>query len=410
MSAARRLSIGYVVPGHNLLATAGPTRNVLSLAGALARSARVAVAFRRIIAGPVPEGVEAESIEPGGERAGRPIPGDDAALRGIGWAEFCSFLHSLNRYLGSSAGRFDVLLEKSWLLSGRVSAWSRRRGIPAILVENYYPAPPPGAGFIRRIRLGAARRLAGRYARRAALVIAETEELKATLAQGWSIPMQRIEVVGLGVDRSLFQPRDRAEAARALGIEPGRTVLLYAGVLDQAHDLRPLLEALAAEPELAIEIHVVGDGRLAETLRAVGAECGGRVRFHGTIAHAAVPAYIAASDLCLAPYDADTFAGRTVGYATLKIPEYLAAGRPVASVPSGHIRDLIRPGVDGFLLENEAGRWRRFLREELPERGPLALMGEAAARSAAIRTWEETAERYLELCERVLGAACGGCA
>ena len=48
MSARRRLSICYAVPGHSLVASAGPTRNVLSLARALSRWADVTVAFQRL--------------------------------------------------------------------------------------------------------------------------------------------------------------------------------------------------------------------------------------------------------------------------------------------------------------------------------------------------------------------------
>lgn len=404
MSARRRLRIAYIVPGHNLLATAGPTRNVLSLAKELARHADVTVAFRRVLEGPVPAGIEAVPIEPGVPRNAGGGATDDAAVRGVGYGEFFFYLRSIRRFLRAHEGRFDVVLEKSWLLSGYVSGLCRRRGVPGVLVENYYPPVPLEGGLAKRIRHRVARRIAGRYARGAAVVIAETEELKETLAERWSIRPEKIEVVGLGVDRALFRPRSREEARWTLGIDPERTVLLYIGVLDRTHDLRPLLEALRSTPEIDVEAHVVGGGRLAGDLDRIGAACGGRVRFHGVVPHGEVPAYIAAADLCLAPYDSASFAGGKIGYSTLKIPEYLASGRPVASVPYGHIRTLIRPGVDGFLLENDAESWARFLRSGLPARARLGEMGEAAARSEAFHSWEETARRYAEICERARGA------
>src|SRR5688500_9923253 len=83
VSARRRLSICYVVPGHSLVASAGPTRNVLSLAGALSRWADVTVAFQRVADAETPDGVRLEEIEPGARvRATR---GDVAAVRGLGY-------------------------------------------------------------------------------------------------------------------------------------------------------------------------------------------------------------------------------------------------------------------------------------------------------------------------------------
>ena len=40
MNASRRLSICYLVPGHDLLSSVGPSRNVLNLAQALSRVGR----------------------------------------------------------------------------------------------------------------------------------------------------------------------------------------------------------------------------------------------------------------------------------------------------------------------------------------------------------------------------------
>ncbi|HET6467624.1 MAG TPA: hypothetical protein VFG43_04520, partial [Geminicoccaceae bacterium] len=89
----RRLRICYVVPGHNLLGTVGPSRNVLSLARALGAWADVTVAFRRVLEPEAAHGLKALEIEPGcaapGARA-EAMAGavDDAAVRGVGLGEF----------------------------------------------------------------------------------------------------------------------------------------------------------------------------------------------------------------------------------------------------------------------------------------------------------------------------------
>jgi glycosyltransferase involved in cell wall biosynthesis len=114
-----------------------------------------------------------------------------------------------------------------------------------------------------------------------------------------------------------------------------------------------------------------------------------------------VPIYIAAADLCLAPYRASAFHNGEVSFSTLKIPEYMACGRPVISVPSGHIRKLIRDQISGFLFSNSVPSWISFFKG-LPSRQQLEEMGRAAHRAVESQSWEKTAAQYLEVCYKVL--------
>jgi glycosyltransferase involved in cell wall biosynthesis len=170
-------------------------------------------------------------------------------------------------------------------------------------------------------------------------------------------------------------------------------------VLDRTHSLGPVIEAVAASDSPAVQLHIVGDGPLAQEYRAL-ARGSGRIVFHGRVAHHDVPAYIAAADLCLAPYDAAAFTSGELGYSTMKIPEYMAAGRAVASVPSGRISSLIADGQTGFLFSNTVTQWTTFLRA-LPTRERLLSMGEAAAK-VKLPSWTDTAQGYLAECRRVM--------
>lgn len=397
-----RLSIGYVIPGHNLLSTAGPTRNVLSLAAALAERDHVTVAFRRVLDRVTLPGVDIAEIEPGVERPSA-IP-DDAALRGVGVVEFLRFMRALRRFARVELSRHDVVLEKSWLLSGYVSRLCRRRGIPAIPVENLVPVSSTAkAGSLKAVRIGAGRRLAGRFLRSSPIVVAETRFLKEDIVRRWKVDPERIEVIGLGVDRARFRPRDQAEARSRLGIPESAMVLLYVGVLDRAHDLRPVLDSVRRLGHRALGLEVVGDGAMREELErsaGPGTPNGSRIRFHGRVPHEEVPLYIAAADLCLAPYDPAAFSGGVVGYSTLKVREYLASGRPVATVRSGSLEELVRDGVSGFLLDGTDG-WGRFLERDLPSRTRLREMGAAAA-ATSLWSWEDAAHAYRHLCLRAV--------
>ena len=397
----KRLSICYIVLGHDLLSSAGPTRNVLYLAEALSQWAEVTVAFRKVLEPIAPRGYKVVEIAPGMDHDTRSRV-DDAAVRGMSLRSFMAYLRSVRQFLEAHRCDYDMVLEKSWLLSGYVTAYCRRLGLPAVVVENIVrlwnePLQSP-QDMIRYGRHQLAQMLVGHYLRHAPLIIAETAELKTALTHRWRIPARRIQVVGLGVNRQLFRPMDQAEARRELGIAPDATVLLYAGVLDPTHNLTPLLEALREVACPTLHLHIVGHGVLGNLYETQARESCSPVSFHGRVPHAAIPRYIAAADVCLAPYDPAMFPNRQVAYATLKIPEYMVSARPVISVPSGHILKLVQDGVSGFLFPNEVAYWRDFLRT-CPSRAQLRHMGRAARQTVPVWSWDEVARTYFRLCQ-----------
>lgn len=400
MTSSRRLSVCYLVPGHDLLSSVGPSRNVLNLAGALSEWADVTVAFRRVAEDRRPDNVRVLEIQPGNAAAIT----DDAAMRGIGYGDFLQFMRALHHFVRHDLQPFDVVLEKSWLLSGYVSAMCQRRGQLGVPVENIVPNPSHAAReqLMKLLRLHAGRWIAGRSIRQAPLVIAETEFLKREITHYWRVPAEHIAVVDLGVDRKLFRPIDQTEARKVLGIRADKTILTYVGVLDRTHDLEPAIRALLARRPGDVELHLVGDGVRREEYAAMTEGAGRTVVFHGRVEHDTVPRYIAAADLCLAPYEPAAFSSGELGYSTMKIPEYLSAGRAVASVPSGRIRTLVQEGETGFLFANQPDEWVRFF-GAMPSRERLREMGARAAVSK-LTSWEDTARGYLSLCERTLAA------
>lgn len=396
-----RLRIGYLVPGHRLAPSAGPTRNVLSMSGELASLADVTVAFSDGLTG-APPGVRTMEIAPGmaEERSGIV---DDAALRGIGYRPFVAYLRSLRRFVDQTADRFDVVLEKGWMFSGYACARYRARGTPAIPVENLVQLKSSSerTDLVKGLKQSIGRHASGRYLRHAGRVIAETKALREAIVDCHGVDPDRIEVVELGVDRDRFRPSDRAEARGELGLDQEMTMLLYVGVLDRIHDLEPVIRGIASAPNVRLDI--VGDGSFGDRYRdvAVDARVTDRVRFRGGIPHDEVARWIAASDLCVAPYDPSAFYNDQVPYSTLKTRECLAAGRPVISVRSGSIPDLIRDGETGLLVEHRAEAWRSVL-ERLPRRDELHVMGERAAAERP-RGWDDVAQDYLKICESVVG-------
>ena len=397
-----RPSVCYAAPGHALLSTSGTTRNMLSLAKALSRWADVTVAFRSIR-----QPIQCDNFKMIAIDSEPEIPSerkDDVAARGLNVFAHMSYLRKLSDFSRQSAPSYDLVFEKGWRLSGFLSSACRRQGVPGVLVENdvhYWSESIGSAGAVAKYGAHrAAQCLARFYSRRIPLVIAETDELKNMLVAERGVRPECIEVVGLGVDHELFHPLDQASCRDVLGIPPQAFVLLYVGGMDNYHDVGPVIDALARVRVPGLELHLVGDGEFRGAYEARSRYARVPVRFHGQVPHDRVPKFIAAADLCLAPYRVNAFPNELVSFSTLKIPEYMACARPVASVPSGHIKRLIDDRVSGFLFSNDVPSWVTFL-ETLPSREKLKKMGAAAARAVESVTWEKTAARYLEVCQKL---------
>jgi glycosyltransferase involved in cell wall biosynthesis len=398
-----RPSICYAAPGHALHGTSGSARNMLSLANALSRWAEVTLVFRSIREPFCCHDFKVVAIEP--DAAGDCDRKDDVAAAGLNVFAHTSYLRKLNRFCRQHASSFDVVFEKGWRLSGFLAAACARQSVPAVLVENDVRH---WSESVRNVRSMAkycahqtAQKVAGFYSRRSPLIIAETGELKSMIVASRGVAPERIEVVGLGVNHELFRPLDQAKSREQLGIQSGAFVMLYVGGMDTYHDVGPAIDALTNIAVPALELHLVGDGEYRSVYESRAKRARVPIRFHGQVPHHKIPGFIAAADLCLAPYQVSAFPNQTVAFSTLKIPEYMACGRPVASVPSGHIKTLIEDQVSGFLFPNDVQSWLAFL-EQPPDREKLKAMGRAAIRAAEPITWKKTARRYLDVCEKLM--------
>src|ERR687895_641514 len=91
-----RLSLCYAAPGHALLITSGPSRNILSLVEALSQWADVTVAFRSVRESIKSEKFNIITIEPAAEVGLRSA--DDVALRGLNPLPHFAYLRLLNDF------------------------------------------------------------------------------------------------------------------------------------------------------------------------------------------------------------------------------------------------------------------------------------------------------------------------
>ena len=193
------------------------------------------------------------------------------------------------------------------------------------------------------------------------------------------IAKSRIFWMPYAVDNRAFQAAARAAAPQrerlraALGLEPNRPVILFAGKLMLRKRPGDLLEAwtrLAPRPEQRPYLLYVGDGtllaELESRLQAPGSEA---VRFLGFKNQSELPAYY---DLC------DVFVMPTVFEPWgLVVNEVMNAGKAViASDQVGCAPDLVRHGYNGFVYRaSDVEDLHRVLRTALNDRTRLVEMG-----------------------------------
>ena len=174
---------------------------------------------------------------------------------------------------------------------------ARRHGLPVVVMVH--------GSDVRRMDEVPARSRGTREALCAADgVIAVSADLAARVVALGADP-DRVLTVLDGVDRTLFNPGDRAQARRSLGLADDERHLLFIGNLLPVKGVDVLLHAAAklAAQRSDWRLHLVGDGperaRLAAQAQALGVDA--RVVFHGSRAHAGLPEWLRAADLFVLP-------------------------------------------------------------------------------------------------------------
>jgi len=177
-------------------------------------------------------------------------------------------------------------------------------------------------------------------------IIANSELNRQGILRYYPLAPDRIVVAYNGVDAERFSPGVRARRREAmrhtLGLGPEHLAVLFVGQGFARKGLGPLLEALAALRDPRWRLIVVGRGKSgAWSARARGLGLAGRVGFVGHVGD--TEAYYAAADVFALPTFFDPFANATL--------EAMAAGLPVITSRQNGAAEILRPGVDGLVVD-----------------------------------------------------------
>lgn len=191
--------------------------------------------------------------------------------------------------------------------------------------------------------------------RRAKGIVTCSDQVKERLIQ-FGVSREKIETLYPAVDLDRFFPREIPQEFRKRYRLEGRRVLLTVGRLVErkGHDqvLRALPKVITSFPETLYCISGIGpyERRLREIVRELKLE--EQVRFLGRLPEGDLPLFYNGSEMVLMPSREIKTGGHLEGFGIVFL-EANACGKPVIGGKSGGVREAIRDGETGFLVDPE---------------------------------------------------------
>jgi glycosyltransferase involved in cell wall biosynthesis len=304
------------------------------------------------------------------------------------------------------AARPDFIYER-YALNTVAGAWaSSRHGVPLLLEVNS-PLAKEKKALGQLLFYRGSQRLEAYTLGRASRVLAVTQVLADELRGAATLTNGKIVVVHNGADPfSLVQTADVRSSARAeLGVGEADVVLGSVGFFREWHGIDLMLRACAtvrSSSAVRTRLLFVGDGPAVPSLRRLAAELdlGSDVIFAGNVPHGGIPRFLAAMDIAVIP--------RAVEYAsTLKLFEYMAAGKAIIAPSQPNLREVITDNHDAVCFTREnvqeltAAMARLIADPALQQR-----IGKEAQHTIDARqlTWRGNASRIIEAFEALVRA------
>ena len=335
--------------------------------------------------------------------AGRPL--DKYSL----YDEVPAFAVRILDFARSEGIAYDLLFSNYWL-SGEVACLLR----PQLAAGWTHIAHTLGLVKNRTLAAGARPepalriRVEREIAHQADLLVASTNDEAGDLVGAYGADPEHVVVVPPGVDPSMFQPIDRAEARRKIGYGSGR-LLLFVGRLERLKGVEVAIRALALLRDRRhddVRLLVLGedsrDGDESEMVRlkTIATELGVRdhIDFLGSVAHHELPFFYSAANVCVMPSYSESFG--LVGL------EAQACGTPVVGSDVTGLRSVVRDDVSGYLIDgHEPAAYAERIGRLLDNPELAVQMGRRGRLLAQRYSWRRTADRLQDLFEGVVERA-----
>lgn len=317
-----------------------------------------------------------------------------AVMCSAGFPEPRTFSLRARRLLAGRLGRYDVVHDNQCLGSGLLGmlddGWPLLTTLHHPITVDRELALAKAENAYRRFTqqrwfgfLGMQKRVARRLPR----VVTVSESSKADIARQMGVPLERMTVVPVGVDHTVFRPLP--QVARV----PGRIMVTSSSDVPMK-GLVPLLEAVAKlRTERDVELTVVGrpteGGRVARTIERLG--LGAAVSCVSGISDEELARAYAEAEVAVVPSLYEGF--------SLPAIEAMACGVPLVATTGGALPEVVgADGETGVLVEpDDPGALAAGIRRVLDDPDLAARLGRGGRRRVLGRyTWAATAQGTAE--------------
>lgn len=281
--------------------------------------------------------------------------------------------------------RADAVIERYYNFGGEGIATAKSTGAKAVLEVNAPVidfAGSPKALLDRALIVQPMRRWRERICARADLIVSPSAAILPA-----DTPRHKILELEWGADTERFTPQQGNPAPYR---RPAPIVAVFAGAFRSWHGAIHLIEALRELRQRGrtdIGAVFVGDGPELASTRRAAADLEGVV-FTGAVPHSQMPAYLAAADVGVAPFDVSAHRALSLGFywSPLKIFEYMAAGLPVVAPSVDRIPSLVGHDREGLLYDQHAPGGLAAALERLSDAALRRRLGDAG-RARAVREY-----------------------
>ena len=221
-------------------------------------------------------------------------------------------------------------------------------------------------------------------------------KIMRTLLTERGITKEKIIVTPNGINLEKFNSQMDGEQIRNQYGLGGKVIIGFVGILKRLWGIYTILECAPQVLSKRNDLHfmVVGEGKEFQNVERLIKENGLTDKFTltGGISHSDIPKYIAAMHIGIAPYCyKDPFHG-----SPMKIFEYMAMGKPVISSAQGQIKDIIKNGENGLLIEpDDPDGLAKAILELGRDKTKMSNMGMKARATVENYTWEANARKVL---------------
>lgn len=274
--------------------------------------------------------------------------------------------------------------------------------------SNVGPGHPLSA-----IRDNLTRRMLGRFERRVFsqidTAVAQTHAAKRRIAELYHLNDDQIEVIHNGVDLDRFSPDKWCDTRQTIRRDrqwKEKTIVFYAGYLDEVNGIAALLNAacaLPAESAKRIKIVIAGKGpREKDVIRAAETHPD-RVEFLGSLPHDAMPGYYAATDVFVIPRPPYRPAETLL---PMKLLEAMAMEKLVLVSSVAGMTDVVCDGQNGLVFpKDKPGELRERLMACVRHDPSDASLGQRARETVMSRfSWRESRRQLASLYRRCADA------